>query len=191
MGEPTLLKVEDGKVPAGIGSALKNLIFLSLSSSTDTDTLQDKNPSLCQHRKYGCTGNRKKGALPVDGYALKSELTTHLGHGAVHFAYVVKSHMKNAAKSITRAIFSYTAFTPFQVGIEKFHLLPWRNGGQITTYRWYRQRAEKSYFFLSFRISADTDTLQRKFLSLSAQKDGLTTFTIYGYTGNRKRARCR
>ena len=80
-------------------------------------------------------------------------MTAHFRTWGGHFAYVVKSHMKNAAKSITRAIFAYTAFTPFRVGMGELTSFPWRNGGQITAYRWYRQRAEKSYFFLSFRIA--------------------------------------
>ena len=88
-----------------------------------------------------------------------------------HFAYVVKSHMKNAAKSITRAIFAYTAFTPFRVGMGELTSFPWRNGGQITAYRWYRQRAEKSYFFLSLRIAQIETHCNKKSTALQVQTD--------------------
>ena len=80
-------------------------------------------------------------------------MTASFGREGGHFAYVVKSHIKNAVKSIIRAIFAYTAFTPFRVGMGELTSFPWRNGGQITAYRWYRQRAEKSYFFLLLSIA--------------------------------------
>ena len=118
-------------------------------------------------------------------------MTAHFRTWGGHFAYVVKSHIKNAVKSIIRAIFAYTAFTPFRVGMGELTSFPWRNGGQITAYRWYRQRAEKSYFFPVIQDSTDTDTLQQKIpLSVSTERQ-VDNFTIYGYTGNRKRARCR
>ena len=107
-------------------------------------------------------------------------MTAHFRTWGGHFAYVVKSHMKNAAKSITRAIFAYTAFTPFRVGMGEPTSFPWRNGGQTTAYRWYRQRAEKSYFFLSLSIAQIQTHCNKKSLSLSAQKDGLTTSRFTG-----------
>ena len=93
--------------------------------------------------------------MPVDGLCPQNFKSNDRfsWHGGGHFAYVVKSHIKNAVKSIIRAIFAYTAFTPFRVGMGELTSFLWRNGGQITAYRWYRQRAEKSYFFLLLSIA--------------------------------------
>ena len=102
-------------------------------------------------------------------------MTAHFRTWGGHFAYVVKSHIKNAVKSIIRAIFAYTAFTPFRVGMGELTSFLWRNGGQITAYRWYRQRAEKSYFSCHSGSHRYRHIATKKSLSLSAQKDGLTT----------------
>ena len=114
-------------------------------------------------------------------------MTAHFRTWGGHFAYVVNIHINNAVKSRIRAIFAYTAFTPFRVGMGELTSFPWRNGGQITAYRWYRQRAEKSYFFLSLSIAQIQTHCNKKIpLSVSTER-WVDNFTIGGYTGNRKK----
>ncbi len=73
-----------------------------------------------------------------------------------------KPHKQCCKKQNTCNLCIHSVHPLPRVGMGELTSFPWRNGGQITAYRWYRQRAEKSYFFPVIQDSIDSDRLQQK-----------------------------